>query len=150
MKIHDLNSLPKNIQQGSTMDTHAGEIQHGRIFQRHVTDVKQEQYEKKVSQMLEDIQEQGQKVAEKADIKEMQKYRSMISELLQETVSNSYAFKKENAFDTLGRHRVYALINKVNEKLDGMTQEVLQEESDNIALLDAVDDIRGLLVDLML
>jgi uncharacterized protein YaaR (DUF327 family) len=69
---------------------------------------------------------------------------------MNETVSNSYVFTKNNAFDARGRHRVYAMIKKVNKDLDMIAEEVLKEQDDNLKVLDLVDDIRGLLVDIFL
>jgi uncharacterized protein YaaR (DUF327 family) len=45
---------------------------------------------------------------------------------------------------------VYAVVKRINQKLDEMTAEVLREQTDNIRLLSIVDDIRGMLVDLLL
>ena len=51
-------------------------------------------------------------------------------------------------FDAKGRRNVMVLIKKVNVMLDEMAQQILQEQSENIRLLEMVDDIRGMLVDI--
>jgi uncharacterized protein YaaR (DUF327 family) len=119
-------------------------------FKRQLTDLKQSDYEAYIRDLTQKINAQGETVARKCDIKELQKYREMITELLNETVSNSYAFSKTSQFDSKGRHKVYAVIHKVNSKLDELTEEVLKEQSDNIKVLGIIDDVRGLLVDLFL
>ena len=119
-------------------------------FRREMTRLGAAEYDKHIQKMTEKIFEQGERVAKKADITELQKYREMITELLNETVSNSYEFDKSANLDRRGRHRVFATINHVNEKLDELTKEILEGQKDNLILLDKVDDIRGMLVDLFL
>ena len=49
--------------------------------------------------------------------------------------------------DRRGRHRVYGIIRKVDELLDELAQELVKDEQDNIAILNKIDEIRGLLLD---
>jgi uncharacterized protein YaaR (DUF327 family) len=122
----------------------------GHAFHRQLTTLSDEQYSRHIGDLVGAITKQGELLGKRADITELQRYREMITELVNETVSNSYAFSKNNAFDARGRHRVYAMIKKVNLNLDQLTSEVLKEQKDNLAVLDLVDDIRGLLVDIYL
>jgi uncharacterized protein YaaR (DUF327 family) len=52
--------------------------------------------------------------------------------------------------DRRGRHKVFAVIKKVNEELDDLTREVLTDEKDRIKILKKLDDIKGLILDLFL
>lgn len=98
----------------------------------------------------DEIAEQGVKLAEKVDIRELQKYKKLISDFLDEAVGNSRKFSKQSFLDRRGRHKVYAVIKKVNEELDELTQEVLRDEKDRIKILKKLDDIKGLILDLIL
>ena len=69
---------------------------------------------------------------------------------MHEVVSNAYAFNKRNAFDARGRHRIYAVVHKVNGKLDELAREVLKDQQDNLKVLEDIEDIRGMLVDMLL
>ena len=119
-------------------------------FKRQLTSLSEANYERYIRELTDKIFEQGGIVAKKADIGELQKYRQLITQLLNETVSNAYVFSKTDKFDARGKHKVFASIRKVNEKLDQLTAEVLNEQSDNIKMLGIIDDVRGLLVDLFL
>lgn len=109
-----------------------------------------ERYEQNAADLAAKINEQGQKLAKKTDIGEMEKYRSLISELLNEVVSNAYAFQKENSFDFRGRHKVFATIQKINEKLEELASDIISGNKDAIRILSKVDDIRGLIIDVFL
>lgn len=118
------------------------------IFKRQLSSETAVSYEKQIKSLIAGIEQQGAVLCSRADMGEMQKYRGMITRLMNETVSNGYAFFKEGRFGTNGRNRVFAVVRKINEKLDEMTQKVLLHEKQNLDLLNDVDDIRGLLVDL--
>lgn len=120
------------------------------IFRSKLTTETENVYIKRIEGLVQDIERQGAKLAERADMAEMQKYREMITSLMNETVSNGFAFSKEGKIGVNGRSKIFAMIRTVNEKLDAMTKKILSEERDNINLLDDVDDIRGLLVDMFL
>ena len=120
------------------------------IFRSKLTTETEQVYLKRIEGLVQDIERQGAKLAERADMAEMQKYREMITSLLNETVSNGFAFSKEGKIGVNGRSKIFAMIKTVNDKLDSMTKKILSEEKDNINLLDDVDDIRGLLVDMFL
>jgi len=102
----------------------------------------------KLSALMKEITEQGDKIAKHMDIKDMRKYRATIKEFMNEVVSNSHEFSRENFLDRRGRHRVYGIVRQVDANLDELAEELLKEEKDNLAILQKVDDIRGLLLDI--
>ena len=147
MRVRDVNSANREVQTTQTVEPRAVE-KGGLNFQRHMTDATTAEFKNHIADLSDKIHQQGLLVAKRADIKELQRYREMITELLNDTVSNSYEFTKHGAFDARGRHRVFAFVKRINADLDEMTKEVLKEESDNIRLLNLVDDIRGLIIDI--
>ena len=98
--------------------------------------------------MMEEIVMQGDKIVKRMDVRDMRRYRTLIKEFMNEIVNRSHKFSRENFLDRRGRHRVYGIIRLVDEKLDELAQELVNEESDKIAILARVDEIRGLLLDI--
>lgn len=113
-----------------------------------VRNIKEEELQTKLSSLMKDIEEQGAKIAKHMDIKDMKKYRSSVKEFMNEIVSRSHEFSRENFLDRRGRHRVYGIIRQVDKNLDELAGELLKEEKDNLAILGKIDDIRGLLLDI--
>lgn len=148
MRIKDIPQVPAGSQRLGIVDDKRNAGGFDQEFQRHKHDTSTAEYEKYIRDLTEKIHQQGRLVSGKADIAEFQKFRALITELLNETVSNAYAFCKTSQFDARGRHKVFATIRKVNKQLDELAAEILQNETDSIRLLNLVDDIRGLLVDL--
>lgn len=62
--------------------------------------------------MIEEITVQGKKLAEHMDIKDLKKYRAMVADFMNEVVSRSHKFSRENFLDKRGRHRVYGIVKK--------------------------------------
>lgn len=150
MRVQDV----KNSSAGMRVPVPARESAYGsggqQSFQHFMNDFAYAEYEEHFRQLREKIEKQGAVLKTRMDINELEKYRQMISELIGETAGNAYRYLKYERYGSGGAHRVYAVIRKVNRMLEQMAQEILAEQSDQIALLEMVDDIRGLLVDLFL
>ena len=104
----------------------------------------------KLNGLIEEITTQGKKISDHMDIKDMKKYRSLITEFMNEIVTNSHQFSRENFLDRRGRHRVYGIVKLVNKELDELAQELIKTEKNHIAILDKTGEIRGLLLDLII
>ncbi len=99
--------------------------------------------------MMKEITQQGKKLGKHMDIRDMKHYRALIKEFLNEVVNRSHKFSRENFLDRRGRHRVYGMIKRVDAALDELAGELLKDEKDAITILDKVDEIRGLLLDIV-
>lgn len=102
----------------------------------------------RLTSLMEEITRQGDKLAKRKDIRDMKKYRGLIKEFMNEIVSRSHSFTRENFLDRRGRHRVYGIIRLVDQTLDELAQELVKEEGDNITILNKIGEIRGLLLDI--
>ena len=103
----------------------------------------------RLSGLLTDIEKEGKKIAKHMDVRDMKYYRSLIQEFMNEIVSRSHKFTRENFLDRRGRHRVYGMIKLVDENLDLLAAELLKEEKDHLFILSKIDEIRGLLLDIL-
>ena len=101
--------------------------------------------ERYIYQLRDKIFLQGEVIKKKADYREFQEYRRLISEFIGEAVT-AYTLSSGSR----GRQRMYTVIKTVNKKLDEIAIEVLNEQADNIRIVSLVEDIRGLIVDLSL
>lgn len=110
--------------------------------------IAEEDLQAKLGALMEEITEQGERIAKKKDIKDMRKYRSLIKDFMNEIVSRSHSFSRENFLDRRGRHRVYGIIRLVDENLDELAKELMKEQKDNLSILQKIGDIRGLILDI--
>ena len=98
--------------------------------------------------MMEEITQQGNRISKRMDVRDMKQYRKLIKEFINEISTHSHKFSRENFLDRKGRHRVYGIIKQINQTLDELAEELLEEEKDHLAILQKVDEIRGLILDI--
>ena len=103
----------------------------------------------RLSVMMQEITMQGEKLGKHMDVRDMKHYRRLIQEFMNEIVNRAHKFSRENFLDRRGRHRVYGMIKRVNVVLDELAGELIKEEKDTLAILSKVDEIRGLLLDII-
>ena len=103
----------------------------------------------KLTYLLNDITTQGKLLSEHMDIRDMKRYRGLVKDFLNEVVNRSHKFSRENFLDRRGRHRVYGMIKLVDEQMDELASALVQDERDHLDILNKVDEIRGLLLDII-
>ena len=113
-----------------------------------VSRIEEQDLQNALTQMMEEITRQGDKLAKHRDIKDMKRYRTLIKDFLNEIVNRSHAFSRENFLDRKGRHRVYGIIRLIDKNLDELAQELVKDEQDNLSILSKIGEIRGLLLDI--
>lgn len=99
--------------------------------------------------LMEDIVQQGKKLSKHMDVRDMRRYRQLIKDFMNEIVNRSHKFTRENFLDRRGRHRVYGMIKLVDETLDELAGELIKDEQDHLLILSKIDEIRGLLLDII-
>ncbi len=113
-----------------------------------ISNIGEKDLAQRLSVMMQDINEQGEKIAKHMDIKDMKRYRELVKGFLNEVVTRSHQFARENFLDRRGRHRVYGIVKLVDKNLDDLANELMKEEKDHLAIVGTIDDIRGLLLDI--
>lgn len=96
------------------------------------------------------ITEQAEKIGEKMHLNEIVKYKKLVREFLDVATKNSHKFSKQNFLDRRGRHRVYCVVKNVDRELESLTKDFLDQEVDRIDIIKRLDDIRGMLLDILM
>lgn len=142
IKVNELNQIPNTANTQEVKDT-------SDEFRFTLTSaIKDGELKEKLGSLMESIEEQGKKIAKHMDIRDMKAYRATVKEFLNEVVTHSHEFSRENFLDRRGRHRVYGIIKLVDKNLDDLAQELVKDEKDHLDILNRVDEIRGLLLDI--
>ena len=113
-----------------------------------VSNIEEKDLQNKLGSLMDEITAQGERIAKHMDVTDMKKYRSLVKEFMNEVVTHSHEFSRENFLDRRGRHRVYGIVKLVDKNLDDLATELLKDEKDNLAILSKVGEIRGLLIDI--
>lgn len=113
-----------------------------------ISNIEEKDLQARLNSMMQEITAQGERISKHMDIKDMKKYRELVKGFLNEVVSRSHEFSRENFLDRRGRHRVYGIVRLVDKNLDELASELVKDEKDNLAIIGKIDDIRGLLLDI--
>ncbi len=114
-----------------------------------ISNIEQQDLQARLNVLIEDIATQGKRITKHMDVVDMRRYRELIKEFMNEIVNHSHKFTRQNFLDKRGRHRVYGMIKLIDKNLDELALELLRDEKDPIAILNKIDEIRGLLLDLL-
>ena len=110
--------------------------------------IEEEGLQERLTALFDEITMQGKKISKHMDVRDMKRYRGLIKDFLNEIVNRSHKFSRENFLDRRGRHRVYGIIRLIDSNLDGLAEELMKEEKDNLSILGRIGAIRGLLLDI--
>lgn len=114
-----------------------------------ISNIEEHGLQERLNFMMQDIIQHGDKLAKHMDIRDMRHYRALIKNFINEIVSRSHKFSRENFLDRRGRHRVYGMIKLIDQNLDELAEELIKDEKDHLAILSKIDEIRGLLLDIL-
>lgn len=115
-----------------------------------ISKVSEQQLQERLSGLMSDIVNQGNKLKKHMDIRDMRRYRELIKLFMNEIINRSHGFSRENFLDRRGRHRVYGIIRLIDKNLDDLASQLIADEKDAISILNTIDEIRGLLLDIFL
>ncbi|MBE6015795.1 MAG: DUF327 family protein [Lachnospiraceae bacterium] len=113
-----------------------------------ISNIEEKDLQNKLSSLMDEITTQGKKLAEHMDVRDMKHYRELVKSFMNEIVSRSHEFSRENFLDRRGRHRVYGIVKLVDKNLDDLATELMKDEKDHLSILSKVGEIRGLLLDI--
>jgi uncharacterized protein YaaR (DUF327 family) len=147
MDINKINDITTQIQVSKSTNVEStGKTESFRM--ELLSNIDDKDLKDKLSSMLDDITEQGERIAKHMDIKDMKKYRELVKGFMNEVASRSHEFSRENFLDRRGRHRVYGIVKQVDKNLDDLASELMKDEKDHMAIIGKLDDIRGMLLDI--
>lgn len=142
LKINTLQQMQQTAQKTSVSETD------GSFRFALLSSLEENELQAHLSLMMEEITQQGNKLSRRMDVKDLQEYRKLIKEFINEIAAHTHEFSRENFLDRKGRHRVYGIVKKINQTLDDLAEEFLSEEKDRISILSKIDEIRGLILDI--
>lgn len=149
MKISDINSRPASIAGLTSKEERRTEVNPGKTSFADTLNKKEEvDLETRLNKLMSEINQQGELLSKNMDIKELKQYKKLVASFLDEVVNSSLKYTKHNQFDRRGRHKVYAIVRKVNAKVEELSREFLKEEKDNIKVLETIGTIKGMLLDI--
>lgn len=149
MKISEIINHPAAITSLNSKEERRNELNSNKATFAEALQKKGEaDLDTRLTKLMSEINLKGEQLGKNMDIKELKHYKRLITEFMDEVVNSSLKYTKHNQFDRRGRHKVYAMVKKVNSKVEELSREFLKEEKDNIMILDSIGTIKGMLLDI--
>lgn len=120
-----------------------------KVFKDKLMEIEQEHIREKLGGLFTKIEAQTSKLQDSLFIEDLIEYKGLVKEFLHVSVNNSHIFHRENSLDRRGRHRVYSLVKRVDKELDELTRDFLDIEKNRLRILQRLDDIKGMLLDVL-
>jgi uncharacterized protein len=102
----------------------------------------------RLQQQVQQIEEQGKKLAESRTVEDLKKYKRLVKQFLDDAVQNGLQLEEQRGFSRGGRARIYKIVKEVDRKLIELTNEVLQKEQKGLEILRLVGEIQGLIINI--
>ncbi|MCK5673805.1 MAG: DUF327 family protein [Spirochaetales bacterium] len=101
--------------------------------------------------LLDDIHEAGENLKEVPTFQNVKFYKGAVSKFLKFIVKNSLETETTagSNFNPLKKQKKYTIIRVVDEKLERLAAGVLQNQSDKLLILEKIEEINGLIVNLL-
>ena len=107
-----------------------------------------QQTRQRLEELMGKIQEQGKRLGQTPTFSDLKSYRELVKKFMSEAVGQMYDVESGAGWDRRGRQKAYTLVKTVDEKLESLTEDVRQGQERQLAILEKLDSIRGMLVDL--
>jgi len=107
-----------------------------------------QQFNERIDRALQEIDELGRRLTESLSQSDLRLYRDAIGRLFRDLTRHMLDVRQDLEWDSQAwEQRTMVTIRQVDERLEALSRLVLEQEQDRLAILAAVDEIKGLLLD---
>ncbi len=104
---------------------------------------------KELQLFLNKLEGQGKKLAESLSLQDLVEFKKMVKSFLKSTLGQSRNMQEETFWDYRGQPKVMARVTKINRALEQLGEQVLSSQAEPLKILAKIDEIKGLIVDLL-
>ena len=105
--------------------------------------------EHSIRELLDDVHSSGELLKERPFPEEIKRYKRAVRNFLHYIVENGYIIEEQISGTNPLRRKKFTLVQVVDKKLEQLAAGILAGQSTQLEILARVDEIKGLLVDLM-
>ena len=117
-------------------------------FQKIMNSYSKEITQDHLSRLLEDIDQQGQKLSETPTFRELQKYKELVKKFMGEASKNGVALYQSESWDLYGGNKTLKTVRVIDQKMIELTDQVLNQQKDGLSILERIGEMKGLLINL--
>ncbi|HKM17926.1 MAG: YaaR family protein [Firmicutes bacterium] len=99
---------------------------------------------------LETIDLLGKKLRGQPTLANLKSYKAAVRSFLKQVLNATYEVSERRFIDRVGRRRLFIIVDRIDEQLEQLTQMVIDKQDTTLDLASKLDEIRGLLLDIIL
>lgn len=99
--------------------------------------------------LLDGVHECGERVKENATLRAVQDYKAAVRGFLAYVIKHTLALEQKESGASILKRKRFTLIKVIDQKLERFAAEILQNQREQLEILKRIDEINGLLVDLL-
>lgn len=101
--------------------------------------------EQQLKEMFDNIKKKGNRLAITKCYSDVKAYKKMIKDYLESVLNYMYKVKKDISF---WQTQYFITVDTIDQKLEELTQMLVNDQKENLGVAATIDDITGLLVDI--
>ena len=102
-----------------------------------------------LEELLDEVHQSGEMLAETQSLGNIKRYRQAVSEFLKLVVGRMLAVEEQTSGGNILRRKRFTQVKIIDNKLESLVQAVLRNQGKQLDVLEKINEIRGLLVDLI-
>jgi uncharacterized protein len=102
-----------------------------------------------LEELLDGVHQAGDKLKENPNVELVQAYKKAVRDFIHYVVDRSYAVEQKTSGRSILKRNVYFRVSVIDKSLEKLAAEILRNQRDNLEILRRVDEINGMLVDLL-
>jgi uncharacterized protein YaaR (DUF327 family) len=102
-----------------------------------------------LERLLDEVHSSGDKLVENPSVELVQAYKKSVRDFMHYVVERSYAVEQKSSGRNILKRNVYYRVSVIDESLERLAAEILRNQRDKLEILRRVDEINGMIVDLM-
>ncbi|MGL4818564.1 MAG: YaaR family protein [Bacilli bacterium] len=117
-------------------------------FQAAVARQEQKLQFEQLQRLFKEVDVQSGRVVKSRNFKDLARYRSLVKRFVKEAVDFGMDLKQSHSWTPEGYSQMLTIVARVDATLCELTDEMLQDADGNIALLEKIGEIKGLLINI--
>lgn len=135
----------QSIGKSSPISSEKKSINMKKDFSQNFNFQRERKNEAELKAMLDDIKKRGNRLVITKCYADVRAYKNLIKEYLQSVLKHMYEIKKDISF---WQTQYFITVETIDNKLDELTNLLLNEQGENLDIASTIDEISGLVVDI--
>jgi hypothetical protein len=102
-----------------------------------------------LEQLLDEVHQRGDMLAESQSLENIKLYRQAVSAFLKFVVGNMLTVEEQTSGGNILRRKRFTQVKIIDGKLESLVQAVLRNQGKQLDVLEKINEIQGLLIDLI-